>query len=279
MVNSFLKIVGNGDKLSSAFVWGSTEGHEGAQIEILGLNNKPVYLNKFMLPDIKQETTQGEFAKFAFHDLEKGPNFIRAKFKDGRSSTRLINLEEGYVSVVNLSPPKTIKTQLSLSNIFTKEVPAMVRFMQDEKFRDIQEASTYKYSKGLQFIDIDAGSQFPNTRFFYSQNLTDIQAQTWPLKFLDDHILDKLHPDSAVVVGRVGEDFIVDMSRSIHKFSNIGYFDQLGNPTTTGIAGGGFVIYNHPVGLHSISIRLSSGKIINRILLLNSNYISTINEY
>lgn len=263
----------------SGVVWGRVVQNgvavSGATVEMAGDHrNQAHYFNSMLLPDRFAEAT-GENGTFAFVWVTPGIQSVRVIYKGQSYPVQVIPVERGNVSYLEFEIGHLDAVPFVLADPLDagKELSAMVRWAGDETSEvDVQGHGNLKVptGAGLMTVEVDAGELYELTRHTIARNVRRIHLDTvrrdWLMTLVSRK---KVNLDSSVgiVVGyKMPDNFTVrlDTRNESSSTPDIVYFDSKGQAlfSDEGVAGGGFVIFNVPIGLQTVAISTGSSAAI-----------------
>jgi hypothetical protein len=253
---------------NGSVVWGQVTQNgkalSGAQLQVEGLTNfKPVYFNNLLLPDSEMKAT-GENGYFAFVDLPAGFHAVTANYGTTNISHVNVVVDDDTVSMAEMeSLIQTEKASVKVFDAFTGQPQTAMVDLQslpqalevkgfaEINLPDIQRLSLMKvtpqeamYSESMQLYEDSMESlHVPLIRTDWLQSLMAYRKIS-------------MSPDTGVIVGFVpGIAFEVYLGHEPNfPKDQIVYFDPQGQVVPHGVAGGGFVIFNVPVGVQSVVV-------------------------
>ena len=252
----------------SSVIWGRVtqngEPVKGAKVELAGdFHSKPIYFNTY-IPDVKLESTETD-GLFAFVGVSSGIQAIRATINGKYISTQVIPTEENYVSYLEIEMDHHRSAGIAVYDGQTHEaLRADVQIYGTKKVMEIdglkEEVIHFPGGPGLMMIEVDGGDDYLYSRHSIhrlqrSINLPLVRAN-W-LEQLETDLEMDLSPDLGVIIGYVdGSDYDVFVDQGIaYDSRNIVYFDKQGRLTyDSGKEGGGFVLFNVPTGMHTVTV-------------------------
>jgi len=279
-----------------AIVWGKVivDGRPvaGAEVEIAGLTNEPIFFNSF-LPDNKlSHTTKNGL--FAFANIPPGLIAVRAKYQGIWLPAEIIIAEPNHVSYLSLhsSKPKAVEVK-TYDGLTGEPLPTLFTVLGTEK--DIETGQSGDVlvllpgGNGIMHIESDAGEPYAMSRVTINRKAKVIDLPMVKANWLNDMAITKrvnLSPNLGVIVGFVQQtDFEVFMGAgAADKDPNLLYFDSKGHVIgrekgqyAKGVAGGGFVIYNVEPGLQTLTLLPIQGrKIHTQVVVVEPEAVSTM---
>lgn len=286
LVEAFLNLVHDKYQVSDAanegIIWGrvSYGGRpvEGAKVQIVGNDKgKPIYFNGF-LPDKSRNmtATRGEFA---FSRITASEELLGVSLGEKSFWPVMVPIENKFVFYADLEAQPTRNLDMRSYDAFTLEPRASIAQplgTQNEIAISAHGQVRIKADtvRGLTFVEAQAGDNYSPIRVGLRVNqseldLTHLRAD-WLRGMRDKAQLESSTYMSAVVGFVEGEDYdVIVGSGSADQRKNVIYFDHKGEATNKkhGLNGGGFIIFDLPRGLHTITmIPHLSKKIITQIV-------------
>ncbi len=278
-----------------AVVWGRVVDQNGvpiagAKVELAGdLAVGPLYFNKAHLIDNQLQETKGD-GLFAFVKVLPGLQAIRATVNGKELPIELTVADSEHVSYVEIkqSPLKHITLQ-SVDMVEQREVSTSVKLHGSEKIYEIysgqRNLERWPGERGLAILESDPGNGYALTRQLINRkenhHVVPVIKTPWVDKIVKSLRLNK-DSTKGVIVGFVkGDGFEVFPGRELEGWSNqdIVYFDKRGRvlPKKIGRAGGGFIMYNVPESVTSISlIPTTSSKVFTQLAITDRYFISVM---
>jgi hypothetical protein len=235
----------------------------------------PIYLEGFIPNKSIPATTENGF--FVFTDLMPGYYSLVAR-RNGEYFGH-INLvsDENTVAVGNIEASTRKRTSsLKVYDAFEgspEEAQVQLQSLKEDIFvpgiANIQLPKVQRLSLGQVQ---PARAEYAPTRINYNDSDDYIHVPLVRLEWLD-YISQQgrisQSPNTGVVVGFVPEDSFEAYLTHEDKYStdNIIYFDHKGVRTQTGVAGGGFVMFNVPVGTQSVVVMSKKSEMLSSIVV------------
>ena len=273
-------------------IWGRVTRNgqpvRGVQVELAGdFISKPVYFNAY-IPDSKLESTETD-GLFAFVGVSSGIQAVRATIGGEYISTQVIPAEEDHVSYLEIEIMDDYRTAgVSVYDGLTREaLRADVQIYGTEEVMDIdglkEEAIHFPGGSGIMMIEVDAGDNYLPSRYSIHRLQQSIELPMVQADWLNGMRTDQhmgLTPEFGIIVGYVkGSDYDVFMDQGLEYDSkNIIYFDRDGHITyDTGKAGGGFILFNVPVGIHTVTVLpVATKKVFTQVAVVGHDAINVL---
>ncbi|MFZ3230060.1 MAG: hypothetical protein WA160_07640 [Pseudobdellovibrio sp.] len=236
----------------------------GARVQIEsqpGLN--PIYLDQFMIPSMKQDSTS-ENGYFMFVGLEQDDYSVVA-FQNNKIT--------GHQMFT------TVDSRISYQNILSSSVPHVVLVRSFDAFTG-QPADADIISSDLEeIIETKAGiaSFRTNNELGLSTYLVRPKQGYMPINYVQDSRLDHVHiplvseeqltniqqqlqiesvPNTGNIIGFVpGADYEMYLISEEYNISQIAYFNQNGQISKGPMPGGGFILFNVPIGAREVVVQ------------------------
>ncbi len=262
--------------------------HPLAEIEVKadGFEDvETVYFNEMMLPDPRLKKTSAN-GYYAILDLPAGFHSVRAW--RGEEYYSHVNIQTDSESVSNANLIGTISknlVQIKAFDAFSGEALNSIIKLQsysDSIEIDGQEDLYFPELNQLSFLV----AKEKNEKYFsaeYQFNSKDdfiyipLIKKTWMEGIISQNKVN-IVPDTGIVIGFVtNSDFnvYVPYESEVGNMLTI-YFDSEGNQVDKAIEGGGFIIFNLPMGTQSITVISSSDQVYSQIIRSESNSVSVL---
>ena len=276
MMTAFASVVGAKGKVlddQPPVVWGKvTQGGKpvaGAKVELLTGDEpmQPVYFNALMIPDPSLTSTSAN-GLYAFYPVEPGVQVLQVTMGSSHLDPVIIPAEPGFVSNLDLEVQRTQKASVKIFDAFDTGLPlaAELRVLGNERTQSVGTNGTIAMrtarNQGLMVIDADAGDRYAVTRINVANDkryqYIPMVKQDW-VDSLRSHRRITREMSSGVIVGFVHSNDRYQVYASGSRPSSetkVVYFDARGNALDSnyGVRGGGYVIYNVPEGMTTVSV-------------------------
>ena len=295
MLEAFSSIV-HGENLSSladfGILWGRVVSQgkpvAKAKVELAGAHfGNPTYFSSY-IPDIHKDDT-GKDGYFVFSKVEKGIVSIRAKVGDELYPTRVVPIEPGKVSYVELERPSPRSVIIEAQDYHNRSKPMDIRLMVLGYENTIEFKSNEKGAlrlvdrSGMTYVDLDAGLDYLMTRFsisaFQRYKKFNLFTQEWLYGVLRYKRVN-LENETGVVIGLLDSNNVIVQSGGRPIDREIIYFDSTGRPllkSEKNLASG-FILYNVPFGAKTLEVADSlTGKRNVKVVYPEYNVISVEN--
>lgn len=251
----------------------------GATVEMAGDHrNTAHYFNSMLLPDRFADST-GENGTFAFVGVTPGIQSVRVIYHGESFPAQVIPVERGNVSYLEFEIGQSEAVPFAIYDPMdsSKEINAMVRFAGDETSElDVQGRGQLRVpvGSGLMTLDVDAGEPYELTRYTVPRNVSKITVPTVRRDWLMNLVARKRINLSggvglAVGFGIEGKFTVQLETRGQDNTADIVYFDNNGLPlfSDEGVAGGGFAIFNVPLGMQTVVINTESSAVMTEVIV------------
>lgn len=278
------------EALKSSVVWGQlTENGQskaGVQVEMAG-NYLPIYFNEMYLPDPKLKATSAN-GLFAFLNVRRGVQALRVKANGRMYPAQIFPTEEKHVSYVGIEIANRLVTQFKVMDMMDlrRQIPATIRMVGTDRVTEIRGTNYVEYDSGANpiMVEADAGMEFEISRVTLSGRPQQVSIplirREWLREIYNQSQAITL-PGRGIVVGFVDDqDFEVEMTGYNRAESpQIMYFDADGKviKSRTGVAGGGFIIFNAPNGLQTVFVHpLQSRESFSQVVVAEPDFVHVL---
>lgn len=260
-------LVDRKEALLASIVWGQVKRDNkpvaGAQVEMAG-NYKPIYFNDMYLPDRKLTRT-GSNGLFAFLKVKSGVQALRVKSAGRMYPAQVFPTEDKHVSYLELDVRDKIVSQFRVFDILdlNKPVSARIKLVGTDNDLPLGKSQYVEYSTAANpfMIEADAGAEYEISRMTLTgaPHLVNVPLvrREWLYNLTNERGVYAI-PGRGTIVGFIDDqDFEIELTGyGPHDPMQIVYIDADGKPlnSKTGVAGGGFVIFNAPPGLQTLYI-------------------------
>lgn len=299
MISSFKNIVSeqrqyNYNDPKIPVIWGQVlqDGKPvaGVQISLEGFDSMDViYFNEFNLPDpnLKATSTQGGFAIL---DPPLGFQSVLARRGDYYYAHQNTIVDEGVVSLVRIETSlKTENTTVKVYDAFTGQAEASQLNIQGQGEKVFVEDGYYKLLMPqvaqMSLLEATPRAGYLAATYFYNEAQGYIHvpliSESW-MSWLTSQQRINQSPGQSLVIGFVpDEDFQVTiLTEQSSDQQHIIFFDSRGQivKSKTGVAGGGFIIFNAPTDAVEVSVQLvKSEKTLSRLIPSKPGQVSVLN--
>ena len=277
---------------TGAIIWGKVSarasGVEGTTVSIEDLPDaQPIYFyDELLLPNENAKATS-KSGYFAFIDVPPGFYSVRVNRGEQLLGTNNVQVEEQSVS------PIEIATDLLPEKVSVKVYDAFLADFRTAKieFQQLPEALTID---GIAPVDLPRADSLSLARItpqdpMYLETIEPVYGANdyfhvplirkdwlWSLRS-NQKIADQ--PETGIIVGFVpNDDYEIDLPH-VPDFdrSQIVFFDSQGMPSRTGVAGGGFVVFNAPTGSHSVVLLPKKSNVLHtRVMPVDANTVNVL---
>lgn len=275
---------------NKSVVWGQVllDGKPLAGVKVEVLMNEdyqPIYLNGW-LPDPNLDSTS-ENGYFIITNLPPGLHSLIAKRGEQQFSHANVQVDEESISPVVLE--HTLKSDLAEvraynafdgSALFTHlELQSLPEGISVEGFTEVRLPVIDRYS-----ILTSQASQadYIPAQMFYSDTDNEINIphirQSWVSAIQASQKISS-PTNAGLIVGFVKEEGFEAYLPHEENFAreNIVYFDSSGQVVSHGVAGGGFLIFNVPLGSQAVTIMYDgSEQVHSQVVPVDAGYVSTL---
>lgn len=279
MMNALLSLTGADAKKPNAVVWGrvsqSGKPAAGAVVEMITGEQeaKAVYFNSLLIPDASLSSTSAN-GLYAFIVPEAGVHAVQARLANAVMEPVLFPAETGVVTSIDLEVNRGRKIAIKVFDAFRNGQPlsATATPVGSESPVSIDAGGRgilrYALGTGLLSFDVSSEDSYAVTRINLPREKDFIFAPMVEHNWLNEmrsHRRISKELDTGVIVGFVDSRSPYEVyvrPDTIAVKAKILYFDARGRAlrTNSGVPGGGYVIFNVPEGLATVSI-VSGGAI------------------
>jgi hypothetical protein len=236
----------------------------GVEVELAG-NYEPVYFNQAYIPD-KTRSSTDENGLFAFLSVNPGVQAVRIKYNGKIYPAQIFPAESHQLSYVEIHLETDHSVNVAVQDAFDvrKNISAHVRFVgiDDDVVINGEQKLHYPAGPSAMQIEADAGPEYQLARTQVLKSDTHMELplirRDW-LKSMVDIKQINLLPQRGTVVGMVADQpFQVQLTGYVPPDTpQLVYFDSTGQIADgdSGPAGGGFVIFNAPLGLQTLQVK------------------------
>lgn len=278
------------EALHASVVWGqlTRDGQpvEGGIVEMAG-SYEAIYFNDLYLPDRNMHRT-GKNGLFAFLRVKAGVQALRVRMGGRLYPAQIFPTENKHVSYVELDVRERIVSQFRVFDVLNldKPVNARIRIVGAENELAVAKNQYVEYSVASDhfMIEAESGPDYETSRMTLtgSPQLVNVPLvkREW-LYSLYNHKGVGLIPGRGAIVGFIDDqDFEVELTGyGPAEQMQILYFDGEGKPleTKVGVAGGGFIIFNAPMGLQTLYIHpTQSRETYSQVVVAEPQYVQVV---
>ncbi len=279
------------EALASSVVWGQLTRNglpvQGGSVEMAG-DYRPIYFNNMFLPDktLKRTSANG---LFAFIRVKPGVQALRVKANGRLYPAQIFPTEGKHVSYVELEVREKIVSQFKIFDVLdmNRPVSARIRLVGTDNELALNKNQFVAYSVASDhfMVEAEAGAEFEVSRMTLtgSPGLVNVPLlkRDW-IYSLYKHQNTGLAPGHGSIVGFIDDqDFEVELTGYARgEQVQILYFDAEGKPLEskkTGVAGGGFIIFNAPLGLQTLYIHpTQSRETYSQVVVAEPQYVHVV---
>jgi hypothetical protein len=275
---------------SHAIIWGqiSEDGEPvaGAQVQ-MAQGGQAIYFNEMYLPD-PHMTSTGKNGLFAFLNVPAGVQAMRVKSRGRIYPAQVFPTEDKHVSYLELELRDRIVSRFKVVDVLdmTKPVPASLRLVGVDGVVDSSGDDYIEYAAASNtvMVEADAGPEYEISRATLTgaphMVHVPVVRRNW-LAALAGESGTVAAPNRGAVVGFVdGRDFEVEITGlGPYERAQVVYFDAQGKMVSgaTGVAGGGFAIFNAPPGLQTVYIHpLGGRRTFSQVVVAEPSYVHVL---
>ncbi|MGZ3722826.1 MAG: hypothetical protein ACXVA9_07860 [Bdellovibrionales bacterium] len=294
LVDALMNLNLNGTDKKEAYkqsiVWGQVtrDGKPvaGASVEMAG-DYTPIYFSEMYMPDIKMPGTSAN-GLFAFIKVRAGVQAVRVKIGNKIYPAQVFPTEDKHVSYVEVGIRDKVISQFKVFDglNMNKPVIAQVRLVGTDETLPVAKDDFVEYSVAANpfMVEADGGSEYEISRVTMtgSPHVVHIPLvnRDWLYQLSANKGISPI-PRRGTVVGYMdGQDFEVELTGyAPGEVMQIIYFDAQGKPleTKTGIAGGGFAIFNAPQGLQTLYVHpVQSRETFSQVIVAEPQFVQVV---
>ncbi len=312
MVNELLSLQSNSDKVNNpdgenagpidlknqSLVWGritkNGESVAGGQVEMVTAdqNLRPVYFNKMMIPDLSLTATSSN-GYYAFVGVNPGIQALQVTYLGSLSEQSVIPADANSISQLNIDVARTKIADVTVFDGFhtEKSLPASIlSFGQNSGIDTNANGQTkmhYAEGTGFMILDVDAGPEYALTRLTLSRTKNTIYApvvsQSWIEGLRTQAAMDVI-AHTGNIIGFIQSDrpYKAAFGERLSDTTRVVYFNSRGEiiPGDVGQPGGGFVVFNAPEGLLTVSVvQLDTDKILTQATYVDRGVVSVFSHW
>lgn len=235
----------------------------GARVAAESAANAQVfYLNSLFLPDTSLQGTS-EKGYFVILDLPEGMHALQAYHGENLLGVANVISEAEGTSLVGIQALSLqAQTNIKVFDAFSGGAQrALLELQGHPEALDVLGVQELKVSEGDKeafMIVRPTDARYIETRQVYSHNSEHIHAllveETWLTRIAGQNKINHI-PDTAIVIGFTPKDIVSPFLPHIEGFAseNIVYFNPQGQVVSQPHIGGGFILFNVPPGVQSVS--------------------------
>jgi hypothetical protein len=267
---------------NGSVIWGQVKQDgkivSGISVEVEGHPSaKIIYFNQMLFPDPTLKATS-DSGYFAVLDLPEGVYQLLAKTAGNYFSHANIPVQADTVSPVELKGTLT-KNKMSIKVFDAFEgsgqvaevtfqnfiEPVIVEGLSEQFFPDLHRWSVAEITPQDPTYNVIRMSYLENHDSFNIPLIKD----SWLQKMITSRRINQI-PQTGVIVGFVPQDkyelYLPQLQEHIQ--DNVVFFDSSGEAVDRPVPGGGFILFNVPTGLHTVSMLSSQNEFINSQLAI-----------
>lgn len=292
MLKSLLDLTTKGPSRNSAeqsgVVWGKIlkDGKpvRGVAVELAG-SYTPVYFNQIYLPD-NHLTATDDNGMFAFLLVRPGVQAVRVRYNGKVYPAEVFPTEEHHLSYVEINLEGNQSVNVAVEDAFDPhhKISAHVRFVGVDDEVAIEGSQKLHYPAGpdIMTLEADAGTEYELSRVQVLKSNPRIDVplikRSWLQSILDMKQIE-LIARRGILVGFIADQaFQVELTGYATEVPQIAYFDAQGLLVSgnSGPAGGGFILFNAPLGLQTVSIKpLASNQVFTQTFVAEPEFVHT----
>ncbi len=272
----------------SGIVWGQIrrdgKAASGVSVQMAG-SYQAIYFNEAYIPDTRLKATSGN-GLFAIINVKRGVQALRVKSEGRTYPAQVFPTEDRHVSYVELDLEERVVTQFKVIDVLNMNSPieARIRMVGTEEVVPLRHSGMVEYSNGANpfMVEAEAGVEYEVSRVTLSGRPQNVHIpmvrRDWLTNIYNSQNILAL-PGRGIIVGFVDdEDFEVELTGySAQEKMQIIYFDARGNVVPdrkSGLAGGGFVVFNAPLGLQTVYLHpLQSKETFSQVVVAEPEYV------
>ncbi len=275
----------------AGIVWGQIrrdgKAAVGVSVQMAG-NYQPVYFNEAYIPDPKlTSTTANGF--FAFVNVKRGVQALRVQVAGKVFPAQVFPTEDKHVSYVQLDLEDLIVNQFKVIDVLNMNAPveSRIKLVGTGESVPLRHSGMVEYSNGANPFMVEAEStvEYEISRMTLVGKpqavVVPMVKREWLTQIFNAQNILAL-PGRGIIVGFVDdEDFEVELTGyTPQEKMQLVYFDREGRVLPgrkAGIAGGGFVIFNAPLGLQTVYIHpKQSRETFSQIVVAEPEYVHVL---
>lgn len=263
--------------MSKSVVWGRVVDERGqpirgAKVEIADQEkDRAIYFDNMYLPN-RHFTGTTENGYFAFIDINPGVQTLRTFVRGQMIPAQVFPTEPGKVTYVELQKGSTRFATVHAYEAFGSQRPSTVvlNVVGSEKDIELTGEGLVRFTGGTGTLTIEAQGESADFEFMRVQVPRSVQNINFPLvrrqwtQTMAAQNQVTLEPDRGVIIGFFeDDDFEVFLDEGLNfPAQNIVYFNAEGRSLRLkeGARGGGFIMYNVPLGLRTVTVIPKHGK-------------------
>lgn len=238
----------------------------GAEVFIETMpGTEAIYLDQFMIPNFNSNST-ADSGYFMFVGVEIGNYQILARKQNVTIGAQMFIAEEDSVAFQNINTAEAIQSKIikTFDAISGEAVDAdIVSAAADESIESIggvAQINTYATLSVVEYLVRTApATDYEPIRYVTTESKDYVHVpmikKSWLTRLKEYKMINEL-PNTGVFVGFTGElSYDVYLTEPNYNSSNVVYFDSNGNITQEAVVGGGFIMFNVPVGAQEVVLQ------------------------
>ena len=262
---------------------------EGAEVEMAG-EYQPIYfneLNGIYLPDAKARGTSAN-GLFAFVKVRMGVQALRVRIAGKVFPAQVFPTEDKHVSYVEIAVHDKLISQFRVFDglDMNKPVSAQIRLVGSDETLPIGKDDFVEYAVAANpfVVEADAGVEYELSRVTVTGTPHVVHVplvqRAWLYQIASERRISPAARRGTIVGYMDDHDFEVELTGyAPGEAMQIVYFDANGRAldAKTGVAGGGFVIFNAPIGLQTLYIHpMQSRQTFSQIVVAEPEFVQVI---
>lgn len=274
-----------------AMVWGTVrlDGRPLSGVTVQSESDpdaKVVYFNELMIPDLRLKATSTN-GMYAFTDIQEGFHALLALRGEAYYGHQNVLVEKETVSMADIS--STLRTEavtIKSFDAFTGDAARIIAHLQsvEEPVNLSSGATTVTLPQvaRMSLIYTENTEPFLKANYFYNDTDAFIHLpmlrEDWLVGLRSEEKINQV-AKVGTIVGFVSDDnfevYLAGAKRG--NPASIVYFDSSGRRSLKGEPGGGFVIFNAPVGLQEVVVMSDKAdKVLSKVVPVDDNSLSVL---
>jgi hypothetical protein len=272
-----------------SLIWGQVR-KDGKPIEgatVFAERADPIYFGGMQLPD-QLRTATSENGMFVVVVNDPGWKDLFVQLENGTKLHLNVLTFPGKVAQVFADlPSHEISVSVRSFDAFSGE-PARtkVQFQQVEDIVDTGEVGlsvvSVPFTQGLSFVNIYPEAPYIDAKFSYSKLVDYMHFPLIRREWLDQvakYVRINTDSSKGIIVGFVqNSNYNLISSSSEQSNNNLVYFNSSGEVVNSGVSGGGFILYNQPLGFVGVTIEdKTRSRKFHKITYPENRFVSILN--